>query len=72
MLKGADRPREGMVATVIGIGTLIFAGHWRGGSAQGRPEHGVGGRNHAGIGHLAVRAQPSCPWPACWRSVSCS
>jgi len=25
MLKGADRPREGMVATVIGIGTLIFA-----------------------------------------------
>jgi len=25
MLKGADRPREGMVATVIGIGTLLFA-----------------------------------------------
>jgi membrane protein len=25
MLKGADRPREGMVATAIGIGTLIFA-----------------------------------------------
>ena len=25
MLKGADRPREGMVATVIGIGTLVFA-----------------------------------------------
>jgi membrane protein len=25
MLKGADRPREGIVATVIGVGTLIFA-----------------------------------------------
>jgi membrane protein len=25
MLKGADRPREGMVATAIGIGTLVFA-----------------------------------------------
>jgi uncharacterized BrkB/YihY/UPF0761 family membrane protein len=25
MLKGADRPREGLVATVIGIGTLVFA-----------------------------------------------
>jgi uncharacterized BrkB/YihY/UPF0761 family membrane protein len=25
MLKGADRPREGIVATVIGVGTLVFA-----------------------------------------------
>jgi membrane protein len=25
MLEGADRPREGMVATAIGIGTLVFA-----------------------------------------------
>src|SRR5919206_4454359 len=25
MLKGANRPREGMVATAIGIGTLVFA-----------------------------------------------
>jgi membrane protein len=25
MLRGADRPREGIVATVIGVGTLVFA-----------------------------------------------
>jgi membrane protein len=25
MLKGADRPREGMVATILGLGTLLFA-----------------------------------------------
>jgi membrane protein len=25
MLKGADRPREGILATVIGVGTLVFA-----------------------------------------------
>jgi membrane protein len=25
MLKGADRPREGIIATVIGAGTLVFA-----------------------------------------------
>ena len=24
-LKGADRPREGVVATVIGVATLVFA-----------------------------------------------
>jgi membrane protein len=25
MLKGADRPREGMLATILGLGTLLFA-----------------------------------------------
>jgi membrane protein len=25
MLKGADRPREGMVATILGLGALLFA-----------------------------------------------
>jgi membrane protein len=25
MLKGANRPREGIVATIIGVGTLLFA-----------------------------------------------
>ena len=25
MLKGANRPREGLIATIIGVGTLVFA-----------------------------------------------
>ena len=72
MLKGADRPREGMVADRHRDRHPGVCSHRRGGSAEGRPEHGVGGGNRRrdrGSGGLS--AATSCPWPECWRSVSC-
>jgi membrane protein len=36
MLASAAKPQEGLIATVVGIVTLIFCGDRRGRSAQGR------------------------------------
>src|SRR5262245_28826938 len=55
MLEGADRPREGMVATVIGIGTLVFAAI--GVVVQLKDALNTVWEVETGIGGLAVCAQ---------------
>jgi membrane protein len=54
MLKGANRPREGILASVIGVGTLVR--RRRRHPAQRRAQHRVGGRDSPGVGDLALRA----------------
>jgi Virulence factor BrkB len=72
MLKGAHRPCEGILASVIGVGALVFRRGRRGRSAQGCAQHGLGGGDSTGVGPSGA----SCglifgPSPACCRSVFC-
>lgn len=57
MLAGASRPAAGILATVLGIGALLFAAIGRRCGAQGCAQRGLGGRRFKRVGALALRVQ---------------
>src|SRR5262249_24234945 len=54
MLLGASKPMEGILATVLGVGALMFAAVGVRRPAQGRAQYRLGGRAPQGERHLGL------------------
>jgi membrane protein len=71
MLKGANRPREGILAAVIGVGTLVFAAVGVVVQLKDALNTVWEVKTPPGTGIWPLRGPISCRSPVCFRSAFC-